>query len=62
MLLFFASLSVFLLHNVPKKLFLVTQNGGQSPPSPPIATAMNMQSEKKFFYRNKGLYYFSNLD
>ena len=39
-----------------KRLFLVTQNGGQSPPSPPIATAMNMQSEKKFFFRNKGLY------
>ena len=34
MLFLFASLSIFLQRNAPKKVFLVNQNGGQGPLGP----------------------------
>ena len=65
MLLFlFASLSVFLsLHDVPKKAFLVNQNGGAGHPRPPAATALILPSDKTFSsIVAKICIYFSILD
>ena len=58
MLLFlFVSLSVFLsLHDVPEKVFLVNKNGSKIPLAP-VAKALNLLSNKTFFFhRNKDLY------
>ena len=47
LLLFIASLLVFLtLHDASKKVFSVNRDGEQGPPSPSVATALNLPSDK----------------